>query len=132
MTENPKCILLVDDDQDDHYALKEELLRQNISLQIKSVYNGMQALDYLRNCPAETFPHLIIMDYNMPVMSGAQVLAVLDENKTLSMVPVVVWTTSENKAEKVECLRLGAIDYFIKPRSVEELERIAGRMVELL
>jgi CheY-like chemotaxis protein len=94
-------ILCVDDDEDDQLFLREVILSQAHSFEIKEVKNGQEAISYLKDCIAkEELPCLIIMDLNMPKMDGRQTIKKIKEQADLAMVPIAVFTTSSRQADK--------------------------------
>jgi len=94
-------ILCVDDDEDDQMFLREVILSQAHSFRIKEVKNGIEAMNYLRDCLAtEEVPCLIIMDLNMPKMDGRQTIRNIKENPKLAHIPIAVFTTSASISDK--------------------------------
>jgi CheY-like chemotaxis protein len=94
-------ILCVDDDEDDQLFLREVILSQDYSFELKEVKNGHEALNYLKECLAkEELPCLIIMDLNMPKMDGRQTIRKIREYKDLATIPLAVFTTSSRQADK--------------------------------
>lgn len=94
-------ILCVDDDEDDLFFIKEVVQSQGHSFHIEEAGNGFEALHYLQKCISTNgLPCLIIMDLNMPRMDGKQAIAQIKEDKNLSQIPIVVFTTSSNTTHK--------------------------------
>ena len=103
-------ILIVDDEQ-----VNRELLGFIAARDYDVLYatNGVEALEVMRR-EAKTLS-LVLLDLKMPVMDGVQVLTIMKEDPELADLPVLV-LTSEESAE-VECLRMGASDFIVKPFS---------------
>ncbi|HTM93974.1 MAG TPA: response regulator [Flavisolibacter sp.] len=94
-------ILCVDDDEDDLFFIKEIIESQGYSFEIEQTRNGWEALNYLQEgVEKDELPCLIIMDMNMPRMDGRQAINKIKEDKTLSVIPIVVFTTSSNAAHQ--------------------------------
>ena len=94
-------ILCVDDDEDDQLFLREVILSQPYSFDLKEVNNGYEAMVYLKDClTQEEIPCLIIMDLNMPKMDGKQTIRKIKEHKDLERIPIAVFTTSARTADK--------------------------------
>ncbi|MEX2542979.1 MAG: response regulator [Trueperaceae bacterium] len=119
-------ILLVEDNQDDIDLTMRALAKQNIANDIKVVRDGAEALDFLfaRGPYSDRDPHdlpqLVLLDINLPKLSGIQVLRMMRENQTTRMVPVVMLTTSEQDEDVVESYSSGANSYVQKPIDFDE------------
>jgi CheY-like chemotaxis protein len=74
-------------------------------------------------------PCLIVLDYNMPGLNGAEILRLLNQEERYKNIPKIIWSTSGSEKYRNSCLALGAIDYVIKPTSSRELENIARYML---
>jgi CheY-like chemotaxis protein len=119
MSENKK-ILMIDDDVEDRMLLKDmfaEIGFPNIAHYEHSVDTAMS---YLEKLSSEELPSLIVLDLNMPKVSGTQVLRDLKENDKLKDISVIIYSTCENRLEKEQTLKLGAHSYVIKPGSYDE------------
>ncbi len=127
--QGPKYILIGEDDPDDQELLKDVFSDIDNSFVLKFVNNGTEVLDSLENHTAGDLPSLIILDYNMPGLNGADILSEINSNKRYLHIPKIVWSTSgADKFQKI-CRDRGAIDYVIKPSSINELEKIARYML---
>jgi DNA-binding response OmpR family regulator len=65
--------------------------------------------------------HIIFLDLNMPKMNGKQFLAAIKQNKVLSKIPIVIFTTSQREKDSVETINMGASYFLTKPSSFGEL-----------
>lgn len=81
--------------------------------------NGSDALDFLKT-GAENID-LILLDWNMPGLSGFEVLEALKTDEALRHIPVMMVTTESEKNSIVAAIKAGAINYMKKPFSVEDL-----------
>lgn len=129
MSQLPKTILLADDDLDDQQLLEEALLHVEPTAEIHTVSSGLEVFDYLQNCCEENLPCLIILDYNMPHLSGAEVLEKLCQLKRFLSVPKIIWSTSDAPQYREICKDNGAAAYFHKPPSFEGMIILAERML---
>jgi CheY-like chemotaxis protein len=109
-----KPILLVEDDQVDVMTIKRALRDIHVLNPLVHVENGEDALDYLRD-PVNTKPCIILLDLNMPIMSGIEFLQVAKNDPHLRRYPVIVLTTSEEQQDKVNSFDLGVAGYMAKP-----------------
>ncbi len=128
-TTNPKFILLGEDDIDDQEFLAEALQSIDKSYIFKSLENGKLLISFLESLPAEGLPDLIILDYNLPLLNGAEILHLLNQHERYAAIPKIVWSTSKSPACKADCLRMGASDYVVKPNDMGALKDVANYML---
>ena len=124
-------ILLAEDDPDDQDMIREAFKEINISFSLHVVENGNHVFDYLNKLPDHTLPDLIILDYNMPELNGAQVLQKLCEHNRYTAIPKVILSTSNNIKFIQEAEEKGAHAYRVKPSNFLSLVAIAREMIEL-
>ena len=125
---NEISILVVDDDKEDHIILEEYFSESGINQNVKFVENGLLALEYLEGISDDTaLPKLIVLDLNMPLLNGSQTLLQLKQNNRFKNIPVIIYSTSESDNEKRKCLSFGAIDYLVKPVTMEEGQRMVDK-----
>jgi CheY-like chemotaxis protein len=91
-------------------ALKEI----QVTNKLVHVENGEEALDYLQD-PTSNKPCIMLLDLNMPIMNGIELLKVVKNDQQLKRIPVVVLTTSEEQQDKVDSFDLGIAGYMTKP-----------------
>ena len=116
-------ILLVEDNDDDVCLTREGMTEAGISAQLHHVANGSECMNYLRRqgrYSDRKRPDLVLLDLNMPVMDGREVLAELRRDEALSVIPVVMLTTSSAHEDIEAAYRLAANAYVIKPTSFDE------------
>ena len=123
-----KKILYADDDLDDKTWVSEASRLLNSSLEIFFVENGREVFEYLKQ-HIEEMPALIVLDLNMPELDGRQTLKRLKSNNDFKNIPVVIVTTSSNKADIDICTRLGASLYLVKPDSHAEWQHIVKQFI---
>lgn len=114
----PIEILLVDDNLDDVDLMKEALKDTKTLLRLSEVYDGEQALAYLRKQGGyadATTPDLILLDLNMPKKDGREVLSEIKSDTSLNEIPVVVLTTSRSEDDVATAYKLHANCYISKP-----------------
>ncbi len=113
-------ILIVEDDAGHARLIEKNLRRAKISNAITRVENGREALDFLFGEGAydgqeRPSPLLVLLDLNMPVMDGYQVLEQMKADSRTKHVPVVVLTTTDDAREVSRCYDLGCSVYITKP-----------------
>ena len=126
-----KFILLGEDDADDQEMLKEVFASIDATFILFFVNNGNEILSVLEKLRDDQMPCLVVLDYNMPGLSGADILRELSTNERYKNIPKVVWSTSGSEKFRSLCLELGAIDYIIKPNNLKELEKAARYMLSI-
>jgi CheY-like chemotaxis protein len=124
-----KFILLGEDDIDDEELLKELFSSVDGSFELTFINNGRQVIEYLDSLPNTLLPCLLILDYNMPELNGADVLENLKAKSRYADIPKVIWSTSGTETYRKKCLELGAEDYITKPSRVSELVQAIKYMI---
>jgi CheY-like chemotaxis protein len=102
---NKQTIFWADDDHDDWITYRMALEELASQYQIVSFYNGRELLDQLALLDPSQYPSLIILDMNMPVLSGWETLRHLKKAPHSQSIPTVVFTTSDSEVDKLLCRR---------------------------
>ena len=123
----PAEILLVEDSTIDFKLTCKAFERERLAVNLHHVENGEECLAFLRKqgkYSAVPTPDLILLDINMPVMDGHEVLAelVLDEN--LKHLPVVVLTSSEDERDVLMMYKLRCNAYLTKPVDAQKFQEV--------
>ncbi len=113
-------ILFIEDDTIETMKLKRTISKIELNYQITEAKNGEEALAILKS--GDRLPDIILLDLNMPRMSGTEFLKILKEDEQLKYLPTIILTTSENRADLLECYRIGVAGYIIKPLKYEDYE----------
>ena len=119
-------ILVVDDNEDDFVLAKEGFSEVGVPVQLHHVENGVQCMDFLRRLGAygeAPCADLVLLDLNMPLMDGREVLDALLVDPKLKHLPVVVMTTSAATEEVLNLYRLRCSAFMIKPPDFNEFVR---------
>ena len=115
-----KNIFLIDDDEDDQLFFKEALRDIDPGINCLISNNGKDALKTLKQ--ASVLPDLIFLDLNMPIMNGFECLRSLKNEIGLSIIPVVIFTTS-NDPRDVQLTHQNGADVFLsKPNDFSLLK----------
>lgn len=125
-----KILLYAEDDIDDFESLKDALEQLTDACQLVHAKNGTEVLTMLQNERAQTKPCLLILDLNMPVMDGKEVLAWLKASETYKNIPVMVFTTS-SREEDVKFCQHHKCTFFRKPTLYRDLLHIAQAMLDM-
>lgn len=129
-----RVILLVEDNSQDELLALRALRRANVANRIDVVRDGQQALDYLfcegefagREEPA--LPTVVLLDIGLPRLTGLEVLARLRADARTRLLPVVVLTSSDEDADRVESYTSGANSYVRKPLDFTEFAETVTRL----
>ena len=115
-------LLSVEDEEATLFLLETAVQDMPVQVALHHVSDGHQALCFLKKLPpyeqAPT-PDLVLLDLNLPKLSGLKVLAELAGAERLRSIPIVVFTASSLVSDKQEALALGALDYIVKPPSLD-------------
>jgi CheY-like chemotaxis protein len=123
MSDQPKLLLCIDDDEDDVALIEEAALEFDASLRFVTKANGKEAMMFLHRQKEQNYlPCLILLDINMPIMNGKEVLEILKTDLEFKKIPIVVFTTSSGQREKLLCDSLG-IELITKPNRVFEFKK---------
>ncbi|HEX6334709.1 MAG TPA: response regulator [Flavisolibacter sp.] len=128
---SPLTILLADDDPEDLELIEQAIVSIEPGADLHKVLNGKAVIQFLKSRPDADLPCLIILDYNMPELTGSEVLSLLCRDQRYTHIPKVVLSTSSTPVHIHECMGNGATDYFVKPNNMRELTGLAERMLSL-
>ena len=115
-------IVMIEDDEGHARLIERNIRRAGISNDIHHFLDGTSALDYLFNHdhgPTKNGPALVLLDLNLPDMSGTEILARIKSEPRMKRTPVVVLTTTDDKVEIQRCYELGCNVYITKPVNYE-------------
>lgn len=115
-------VLLIEDNPGD-ILLMQTVFEQidDVKVNFTSITNGMEASLYLSH--SEQTPDLVILDLNLPQKNGFELLKEIKSNRKYSEIPVVIFTSSNNTADKKTVLDLGANAYISKSIDLEEYKK---------
>lgn len=114
-------ILVVEDSDEDFEALSWAVRKLEITQPMIRCVDGEDALEYLfrrgryADPGAAPRPALILLDLNLTVADGCEVLEQIKGDERLKTIPAVVWTTSNDPSDVNRCYRGGANSYLLKP-----------------
>ena len=116
----PVCIVMVEDDEGHARLIERNIRRAGVNNEIVPFTNGTAALDFLlgpdgSGLVSENKQLLILLDLNLPDMTGIDILEKVKANKHTKLSPVIVLTTTDDKREIQRCYELGANVYITKP-----------------
>ena len=130
-------ILLVEDDLGHARLIEKNLRRSKITNEVITVGDGQQALDYLFSQGQYTkseraSPLLVLLDLNLPVLDGYQVLQRMKAESNTKHIPVIILTTTDDLREVSRCYELGCSVYITKPVDSEKFSEAIHKLGLLL
>ncbi|SEP71398.1 Response regulator receiver domain-containing protein [Faunimonas pinastri] len=114
----PVTIIMIEDDEGHALLIEKNIRRAGIYNEIKHFTDGTSALNFIydtKDGPLSGLPVLILLDLNLPDMSGTDILAKVKNEEGLKRTPIVVLTTTDDKVEIQRCYDLGCNVYITKP-----------------
>jgi len=121
----PLTIIMIEDDEGHATLIERNIRRAGVNNEIVKFASGKPALDYLigggggASGVQNGRPYLVLLDLNLPDMSGVDILRRLKETPKTERIPVVVLTTTDDKDEIQRCYDLGCNVYVTKPVNYE-------------
>ena len=115
-------IVMIEDDEGHARLIERNIRRAGINNAIRPFPDGTSGLNYIMedaNGPVKNGPALVLLDLNLPDMSGTDILAKIKSHPSLKRTPVVVLTTTDDKVEIQRCYDLGCNVYITKPVNYE-------------
>jgi CheY-like chemotaxis protein len=123
-------VIYADDDQDDLDFVKEAFSKYSRDVEVLTFGNGSTVLSYLSSLsPFEPAPCLIILDINMPLIDGKEVLTRLRQSEVFESVPVILFTTSSLPKDKRFADEHKA-SLVTKPLSVQHMQAVTDRFID--
>jgi two-component system, chemotaxis family, response regulator Rcp1 len=126
-------VLLVDDNPADIDLTSEVLAKNKGHFHLNSVCDGVEAISFLRRegkYVAAARPDLIVLDLNLPLKDGRQVLGEVKSDPELARIPVVVFTTSEAGSDVNRSYELGANCYLRKPGNLPDFVALVNSLAD--
>lgn len=127
---NARNVLIVDDDLGDVYLL-EKTLQQHGVQNVQSMLNAQEALQYVEQAfiHHHHLPDVIFVDLKMKGMDGFHLIDLLKKKPLFSRIPLVVFSGSNDPADKEKALRLGALAFFQKTQEAHLLKAIVQQVL---
>jgi CheY-like chemotaxis protein len=120
LSERPVQIVMIEDDEGHARLIEKNIRRAGVNNPITPFGNGADALRFLFGADGSGLvnrsrPLLVLLDLNLPDMTGVDILKKIKTNEHLKRVPVVVLTTTDDAVEIQRCYDLGCNVYITKP-----------------
>jgi CheY-like chemotaxis protein len=129
-SERTTTILIAEDDPDDRLLVKDAFEETRLNTHLRFVEDGEDLMNYLcrrgryRVHEQAPKPAIILLDLNMPKKDGREALGEIKANSKLRAIPIVILTTSREKADIIRSYDLGANSYVTKPMTFKALVRV--------
>jgi CheY-like chemotaxis protein len=114
---------------DDQEFLQEAIKAIDDSIHLVSFSTGVKFMNALSAIADEELPDLIVLDYNIPELNGAEILEQLSKQERYTTIPKIVWSTSDSELYRQNCLASGAKAYLVKPSSISGIASVAKEML---
>ena len=116
----PVTIIMIEDDEGHARLIERNIRRSGVNNEIMPFTNGTDAVKYLLGADGTGLDHkgralLILLDLNLPDMTGIDILRMVKQNSFLKSAPVVILTTTDDSQEIKRCYELGCNVYITKP-----------------
>ena len=137
MAKRQLTVLSIEDNRPDfdllETAIKTSIIGKDIEINIINIQNGKKSLDFLnkKNGYKESLtPDIIILDINLPRISGIEVLKYIKKTPELLHIPVIILSTSDSEKDIKECYKFYANSYITKTFNFEDLLNKISIMIE--
>ncbi len=117
----PAKILLIEDSRDDKELIEIAFRMNNIECDLVNIIDGEEAIDYIKargkysTRDPEEIPDLIMLDLQLPKINGIQVLKTIRTDRYMINLPVVIFSSSREESDLINCYQTGANSYIRKP-----------------
>lgn len=129
--EQPRSVFLADDDDDDCILFEEALNEISLSMQLTTVQDGEKLMQLLTSEEVE-LPHVLFLDLNMPRKNGFQCLEEIKQNKKLSELAVIIFSTSFQQEVADRLYKSGARHYIRKPSDFAQLKSVIHQVLIIM
>ncbi len=120
-------ILLVEDNEDDVILMRQGFKKARLALNLHHVENGEACMAFLRKqgeYESAPTPDLVLLDLNLPLMDGREVLKHIVADENLRHLPVVILTTSADEQDILNMYNLRCSSYIVKPVDFDQFVRV--------
>ena len=130
MSAENETILLVEDNEDDVFALRRAIKKAGVTNPLRVATDGQQAIDYLAatadasKLASHPMPFLVLLDLKLPYRDGFEVLQWIRGQPHLKHVVVVMLTGSDERRDHQQAYALGARSYLVKPALADDIKRL--------
>lgn len=125
-------ILYIEDNLDHILFVTKALKKINERINVIAVDNGREALTMLHKYDQKdrVLPKLILLDLNMPGLSGLDILKEIKADEDLKMIPITMFSTSDSEEDVKRSASLGANAYVVKPNGFQKLTECLNQICD--
>ena len=113
-------ILVIEDNRHDVFLIRQALEEAGLEADLTVLEDGGAALQHICELQGSPEPDLVLLDLNLPSLSGLEILATARERQCLRESPVVILTSSQSSRDRSRAQDLGVAGYLIKPVDLDE------------
>jgi len=132
---NKPRVLLIEDNPADANLVEEALVEANLDCDLSIMRDGAQAIEFFERLDAgssEEYPHLVLLDLNLPKVPGEAVLERVRLSPKYGTAMVFIISSSDAPKDRERAMKLGASDYFRKPSTLAQYMELGPRVRTLL
>lgn len=119
-------VILVDDDEDDRFLIQTAFRQPGCTCLLQAVSSGHDLFQLLAESVG--LPSLLLLDLNMPLMNGFEVLKHLRAHIDYRSIPVIILTTSDGQRDYQLACALGAASFLTKPPTLNQLTKVLAQV----
>ena len=129
-------VLYVEDEEDDVYFMRQSFRQAGLERCLRVAVNGQEAMDYLSgrgrfgNRVEYPIPAVVLLDLNLPILPGFHVLKWIREQAQFRELPVIIFSSSSRREDRLKAEEFGATDYLEKPGSGLEFSTVVEALVK--
>lgn len=129
-----KPVLYAEDEEHDAFFMQLAFEQAQVANSLRIVRNGQLAVDYLQGIGAFAdrerypLPCLVLLDLNLPCVSGIEVLQWIRKNPVLHDLPVAIYSSSSNELDIAWTRQLGIRDYLVKPHDPHDIVKLVEKL----
>lgn len=129
-------VLYVEDEECDRMFMERAFQKAGMAHALRTVVNGQEAMDYLggggvyADRSQHPVPAVVLLDLNMPLVGGFDVLKWMRERPELTDLPVVIFSSSSKEEDRVRARGLGAKEFVEKPQTVGKFGEVVQQLRE--
>jgi CheY-like chemotaxis protein len=125
-------LIITDDDADDRFLCQQAFSDIGSAENLLLLSSGNDLLHYLDKLDGPSYPKLIVLDYNMPVINGEQTLLQLREHSKYEPIKIAFYSSGMTSQLQQRLYKLGAYKCYYKPSSLKELRSFAIELKDLV